>query len=59
MFLDQSAYRIGSNQIIYQDADQCLRDRAILAQSLESTKPTENSFAITRCIQMISKGVSI
>jgi len=59
MFLEPSVYKIGSNQIIYQTADECLRDRLTLAQALENTKPTKDSFAITRCVQMINKGVSI
>lgn len=59
MFLEANVYKIGSNQIIYQTADECLRDRSILVESLESTKPTKEAFAITRCVQMINKGVSI
>jgi len=59
MFLGTGEYKIGSNQIIYETLGSCLIDQKILDQALLSTKPTKDSFAITKCTQISKKGVSI
>ena len=59
MFLGTGEYKIGSNQIIYNDLGSCLIDQKILTKVLNDTKPTKDAFSVTSCVQMSKKGVSI
>ena len=57
------SHQIGSNQILYPNQEMCETDRAVMLQKLENTKPTPDSFVITKCVEMSfakeSKGIAL
>lgn len=63
LFFVNGSHQVASNQILYPNEEMCQTDRAVMLQKLENTKPTPDSFVITKCVEMSfakeSKGIAL
>ena len=63
VMLNMGQHKVVSDQILYPNMEMCEVAEAVLLQKLESTKPTPDSFVITKCVEMSfakeSKGISL
>ena len=56
-------HKIASDQILYPNQEMCEVAEVVLLQKLEASKPTPDSFVITKCVEMSfakeSKGIAL